>query len=210
MKKYRTLSALVCLGLSLGACGTSSRGLESVHQPVVSRSDYAFDVNTAADGLANGDAARLVGWFDALNLGYGDKVAVDMGSNYADGAAKATIASLAARYGLLLQDNAPMLAGDIAPGTARVVVSRLKASVPSCPDWSRNKGPDFSNQVSSNYGCATNTNLASMIADPEDLIRGKTGDVTADAASSAKAVKMYRTTAPTGSNGLKSETTGGK
>jgi pilus assembly protein CpaD len=206
----RNLATLVSLGITLGACGTSNRGLESVHQPVVTRSDFAFDVNTASDGLASGDAARLTGWFDALNLGYGDKVAVDLGNNYSDGAAKAAIASLAARYGLLLQDTAPMLSGEVAPGTARVVVSRSKAAVPGCPDWSTNRGPNYMNNTTSNYGCAVNTNLAAMVADPEDLIRGKTGDGTSDAAASAKALKMYRTTAPTGAAGLKSETTGGK
>ncbi len=207
---FRNLTTLISLGISLAACGTSNRGLESVHQPVVSRADYAFDVNTASDGLASGDAARLSGWFDALKLGYGDKVSVDMGGNYADGAAKASIASVAARYGLLLDDTPPLVGGDVPPGSARVIVSRLKASVPSCPDWSGNKGPNFSNDAPSNYGCAANTNLASMIADPEDLIRGKTGVGTTDAASSGKAVKLYRSNALTGAGSLKSESTGGK
>jgi pilus assembly protein CpaD len=207
---FRTITTLVSLGIAVSACGTSSRGLESVHQPVVSRADYAFDVNTSGEGLAGIEAARLAGWFDALNLGYGDKIAVDFGGAYNDAGAKAAIASVAARYGLLLQDNAPMVAGALQPGTARVVVSRLKASVPSCPDWSSNKGPNFNNDSWSGFGCATNTNLAAMVADPEDFIRGKAGDVTIDTASSGKAVKAYRTAAPTGSGSLKAESTGGK
>ncbi len=206
----RNLTAVIALGLAVSACGTSNRGLESVHQPVVSRSDFAFEVNTGAGGLASGDAARLSGWFDALGLGYGDKVSVDLGSSYNDGEAKAAVSAIAARYGLLLQDTPPMLGGDIAPGSARVIVSRLKASVPSCPDWSSNKGPNFGNSGSSNYGCATNTNLAAMIADPEDLIRGQRGDGTNDAQASAKAVEVYRSQSPTGKGALKSESTGGR
>jgi pilus assembly protein CpaD len=61
----------------------------------------------------------------------------------------------------------------------------------------------------SNYGCATNTNLAAMIADPEDLVRGKTGDSQVDAALSGKAIKAYREAPTTGTKGLKVETTGG-
>ena len=205
------LTILVALGVSVTACGGGvERGLESVHQPVVSRSDYTFDVNTSGSGLSGAEATRLAGWFDALQLGYGDRVAVDFGGNYDDGAAKASVASVAARYGLLIQESSPLTAGDVAPGAARVVVSRLKASVPSCPDWSGALSGNFNNRSSSNYGCATNSNLASMIADPEDLIRGQSGNGTTDAAASAKAIKLYRETKPTGSGGLKSETTGGQ
>ena len=208
--KTRNLATLIALGITVSACGgTGGRGLESVNQPVVSRADYAFDVNTGASGLAGGDAARLSGWFDALQLGYGDKVSVDLGGNYNDGEARRAIASIAAQYGLLLEDVAPALSGDVAPGGARVIVSRMKASVPSCPNWKGSGEPTFGNKTSSNYGCATNSNLAAMIADPEDLIRGRTGNSTTDAASSAKAVMMYRTQKPTGEGGLKSETTGG-
>jgi pilus assembly protein CpaD len=210
MMNIKTLTVLIGAGLMTTACGTGTRGLESVHQPVVSRADYAFDVFTSGEGIASGDEARLVGWFDALNLGYGDKVAIDFGQDYANGAARGAINGIVARYGLLVQDMAPTLAGSIAPGTARVIVSRMKASVPTCPDWSGNKLPNFENKASSNYGCATNTNLATMIADPEDLIRGKTGNGTTDATLSGRAVRVYRTTAPTGAGGLKSESTGGR
>jgi pilus assembly protein CpaD len=61
----------------------------------------------------------------------------------------------------------------------------------------------------SNYGCATNSNLAAMIADPEDLVRGKTGGPQVDAALSGKAIKAYREAQPTGVKGLKVEETGG-
>ncbi len=208
--KTQTLTTLIALGISLSACGgTGGRGLESVHQPVVARADYAFDVSTAASGLAAGDAARLSGWFDALQLGYGDKVSVDLGSNYNDGEARGAIASIAARYGLLLEDIPPALSGDVAPGGARVIVSRLKASVPSCPNWKGTSDPNFGNKTSPNYGCATNTNLAAMIANPEDLVRGVAGNGSGDAASAAKGVNLYRTQKPTGEGGLKAATPGG-
>lgn len=208
--KTRTISTLVALGLSLGACGSGSRGLETVHQPVVTRADYSFNVNSGYGGLAEGDAERLAGWFDAMRLGFGDKVSVETNNGYDDGATKAAVASIAARYGLLLQDTPPSLSGSVPNGGARVIVSRLKAEVPSCPDWSGAASPNFTNKSSSNYGCAVNSNLAAMVADPEDLIRGKSGNASVDAASSNKAVKLYREAKPTGAGGLKSETTGGK
>jgi pilus assembly protein CpaD len=210
MMNTRTLTTLIALGISVSACGgTGSRGLESVHQPVVARADYSFDVTTASAGLAAGDAARLAGWFDALQLGYGDKVSVDLGGNYNDSEARGAIASIAARYGLLLEDIPPSLSGDVAPGGARVIVSRLKATVPSCPTWKGSGEPNFGNKTSSNYGCATNSNLAAMIANPEDLVRGAAGSGTTDAASAAKGVNLYRSRKPSGDGELKTESTGG-
>jgi pilus assembly protein CpaD len=209
--KKRNIASLFALAMTLSACGgVGSRGLESVHQPVVSRNDYALDVTTSAGGLPSSDAARVAEWFDALQLGYGDKVSIDLGGNYNDGAARAAIATIAARYGLLLQDVPPALMGDVPPGGARVVVSRLKASVPSCPNWKGQSDPNFGNKTSANYGCATNSNLAAMIADPQDLVRGASANGTTDAYSSAKGVNIYRTQKPTGADGLKAESAGGQ
>ena len=63
---------------------------------------------------------------------------------------------------------------------------------------------------SNDYGCAVNGNLAAMVADPEDLVRGRTGDPAVDAQTAAKAVGSYRRQAPTGVGGLKAESAGGK
>jgi len=51
-----------------------------------------------------------------------------------------------------------------------------------------------------------------MIADPLDLVRGQTGDGTADPITAGRAVGTYRKAAPTGGGGttVKSESTGGK
>ena len=66
--------AALALALPPGAlagapAATVNRSMESVHQPVVSRTDYVIDVQAAPNGLAPGEADRLTGWFDGLNLG---------------------------------------------------------------------------------------------------------------------------------------------
>jgi pilus assembly protein CpaD len=209
MANRKNLS-LIALSLLVSACGgTENRGLESVHQPVVSRVDYAFDVSSDTQGLASGEAARLTGWFQALNLGYGDRVAVDVPGGYDPSGTRAAVAAVAARYGLLVDDNAPVTAGEVPPGAVRVVVSRLKASVPSCPDWSRKSEINFNQHGNSNYGCATNSNLAAMVANPEDLIRGQQANAITDASSGNKAIKSYRDAEPSGKGGLRIESVGG-
>ena len=204
------LAALPLLLLPLAACsgGTQNRGLESVHQPVVERQNYAFDVATDGDGLAPGEQVRLDGWMQSLRVGYGDKVAVD-GNGGNPTLIREAVATQVARYGLLLSDEVPLTGGAIAPGTARIIVSRMRAHVPHCPDWSRDVTNDFDNNTSSNQGCAINTNLASMVASPADLVRGEPGSGTTDPVTSNRAITLYRNAAPTGGGGTTLPSAGG-
>jgi pilus assembly protein CpaD len=203
-----TIIALIAASTALSACGTSNRGVSSVHQPVVARTDYVFDLpSPSSDQLSPDDAVRLSGWFDSVKLRYGDRVSVEAPGDY--GYARQAVASVVARYGLLLDDQAPLTQGAIAPGSIRVIISRMTASVPSCPDWSRPASPNFGGDAISNYGCATNTNLAAMVADPQDLIRGREGEGSADAATATKAIKTYRTKPSTGQQGLQAPSTRG-
>ena len=81
---FRTMSAL-SLGLALSACGNvaTNQMLESVHQPVVQRNSYVFDVATLpGGGLSIAEQRRLAGWFEAMALRYGDKIAIDDPTNH--------------------------------------------------------------------------------------------------------------------------------
>jgi len=198
------IAASLAVVLTTPAAARSNRGVESVHQPIVQRSDFTLDV---PDGeLTAADRARVLQWFDALGLDYGDRVSVDMGA--IPGRANATIAPLVARYGLLISDGAPVTAGLLAPGHVRIVVSRSVASVPGCPDFSAASQPNFTGSASSNFGCGINSTLAAMVANPEDLVRGQRGrGDTADTAT--KAIKVWRDAVPTSQNGLKIESTKG-
>ncbi|WP_375381171.1 CpaD family pilus assembly protein [uncultured Sphingomonas sp.] len=208
----RSLLLTVLPALALAGCtGTINRSLDSVHQPVVSRADYSFDVGIDGAGLAPGEAARLSGWMGSLRLGYGDRVSVD--DPVGDPRAHQAVAVEVARYGLLLADTAPVTGAPVAAGTVRVVVSRATARVPNCPDYSRMGGSEFNGNSSSNFGCASNANLAAMVADPTDLVRGEAGSGTTDPATSSRAIDAYRRAAPTGGGGATMKTdsaTGGK
>jgi len=177
-----------------------SRGVSAVNVPVLTRSEYIFDAAAPDGSLSPGEAARLDGWFRSLNLGYGDSIYVD--GPYAD-AARGDVAQAAGQYGLMLSDGAPVTAGAVQPGMVRVVVTRTRAEVPNCPNWSEPSQPNFANRSMSNTGCAVNSNLAAMVANPEDLIYGREGSSSVDAITSAKAVQSYRNAVPTGQQGLK-------
>ena len=90
-----------------------------------------------------------------------------------------------------------------------MVVSRRRASVPGCPNWSVASQPNFENRTMSNYGCGVESNIAAMVANPEDLVHGREATGTGDVNTAARAVIMYRSTAPTGIKGLEASSTKG-
>lgn len=203
MRAYHAAIAAAAV-LTLSGCANmaSNRLLESVHQPVVSRNNYTLDLNAQGGSLPSQEQRRLAEWFQAMDLGYGDRVAIDdpAGRNVV---VKAAVEAAASRHGLLVGDVAPVTTGQIAAGTVRVVVTRTLASVPGCPDWQTKLEMNYRNATSSNYGCAVNSNVAVMVANKEDLVRGETGGPTTATQRSDTVIKQYREAPPTGANGLK-------
>lgn len=203
----RSKFLLIALGSALAGCQTAGQpdkpamGLQAVNVPVVTSTDYVFDAAAPGGALAPGEGERLTGWFQGLGLGYGDHVYVDGG--YAP-AARAQVASIAGHYGMLVSAGAPVTAGTVQQGSVRVVVARRRAVVPGCPNWSQASQPDWDNKSMSNYGCAVNSNLAAMVADPEDLVHGREGAPVTDARTASRAVEEYRTKVLTGLGGLQS------
>lgn len=217
MARFFNSAALITLGLATAGCMSdfkntppemiSNRSLYSENQPVVERTNYVIDLNTAAGGLPASELGRLADWFDSLQLRYGDSISID--DPYGSGAVRDDVASVAGRYGLLISEGTPVTAGTVQPGSVRVVMSRATASVPGCPNWRQRELSGAPISTESNYGCATNSNLAAMIANPNDLVLGQEGSGVGDAATASKAIKVYRDTEPTGAKGLEETTTKG-
>jgi pilus assembly protein CpaD len=217
MRNHSTRKALasaltLSLALALGGCGgmASNASLESVHQPVIERTNYVLDLNAGPGGLSIPEQRRLSGWFEAMDLRYGDKITID--DPMKSGSNRAAVEAVAGRFGMLLGEQAPVTPGFVNAGTVRVIVSRSKASVPGCPDWSSKSDFNPRNATTAGYGCAVNSNMAAMIADPEHLLHGASGTGTTTVMSASKAIESYREAKPTGEGGLKQESTqkGGK
>ncbi|MGB3377874.1 CpaD family pilus assembly protein [Allopontixanthobacter sediminis] len=207
---HRKLTGVLALslGLALSACGgmPSNRGLDSMRQPVVERTNFTLDVQAGAGGLSISEQQRLAAWFETLDLRYGDRISID--DPMMSQATREVVSKLAGRHGVLVEEGAPVTAGYVEPGAARVVVTRSTASVPGCPDWSETSDANFNNATRANYGCATNSNLAAMVANPEDLITGQKGTGETVVTTSTKAIASYRKQVPTGEGGLAQTTSG--
>jgi pilus assembly protein CpaD len=173
------------------------RGLDSVNQPIVQRSDFAIDLASPNGDLSALERGRLRGWFATLGLGYGDRIFVE--DPYGRTAAATDVARVTSEFGLLVSEGAPVTPGPLQPGTVRVIVSRSTATVPGCPALDNGISASL---TSPNYGCAVNTNFAAMVADPQDLVLGQAGSVTGDTTVATKAIKVYRETPPSGTKGL--------
>jgi pilus assembly protein CpaD len=202
----RSKIAFVVLASALSGCATpganpAARGLESVNQPVLTRASFTYDASAPGGYLAPEELVRLDGWFRSLELGYGDSVYLD--GAYAD-TAREQVAVVAGTYGMLVSPAAPVTAGMVPGGFVRVIVARNRAEVPNCPNWSVPAQPNTDNATMSNFGCAVNSNLAAMVANPQDLFYGQDGSGLGDAATASKAVQYYRTAPPTGQKGLQS------
>ena len=193
MNRPLTAALALSLGLALASCGgmPENRTVYSVHQPVVERSTVALDVTTNADGLPVTEQRRVAEWFEAMDLRYGDRVSVE--DPFGRDETRAAVADIAGRYGMLLSDGTPVTSGEIQPGQARVVITRSRASVPGCPDWSAKSDATLSNGISPGYGCANNGNIAAMIANPEDLIKGQKGSPDTYISTSNASIKAYQT-----------------
>lgn len=218
------LSALL-LAAPLGACAGDDRGIETSHQPVVRRTETSLDLLAGPDGLAGGEAQRLRGWMEQVRPAHGDTIAIDDPNGSASGGdgVRVAVAAVIAPYGLRVADAAPAPAAPapapaapiapVPPGMVRIVVQRTVADVPSCATpRSRGELVNFDAHTSSDYGCAINGNLAAMVADPADLVRGKADTGARDLWTPDKALTAYRKVVQTGGGGatVKNESSGGK
>lgn len=215
MSRIKLLASIALLAGAASACAPATNDLSainnpsmySVHQPVVERTDFVFDVRSDATGLPAGEADRLRGWFDSIQLRYGDSVTVETAGH--GGAARADIARVVGDYGLLLSEEpAPVTAGAVPTGTVRIVASRSIATVENCPSWpTEDNGLAPPQNTSANYGCATAGNLAAMVANPQDLVQGRDHSARGGATVAGRAIRTYREMQPTGRQALQSTTT---
>ncbi|MET0365340.1 MAG: CpaD family pilus assembly lipoprotein [Sphingobium sp.] len=177
----------------------TNRGLESARQPVVQRTDFVFDATPDGyNGLSANERRRILDWFDAIDLGYGDRVSLADTGGYAGSGVSNAVSDLVGHYGLLLADRAPATVGEAPSGSVRIVVSRASASVPGCPGWSNHAELDLQGGLSYEYGCGVNGSLAAMIANPDDLVQGRESRSALRGVTATRAIKAYRDAAPTG------------
>ena len=197
------ISAIALVGLAGCKQNTGNPSLNIQYAPRISTEEILYDMRFNA----NNDMTALQvktheAFLRGLGLRYGDRIFID--DPEPDGARerRALVAALLAKYGLIPENENVVTNGFIAPNAIRIVVRRARAAVNNCPSWSDsvsiNKGVNMMN----NTGCATASNMAAMVADPNDLVDGRSYKGS-EAQSIVKAVKAYHDTPASQSADLK-------
>lgn len=186
--------------LSLAACAREEAAWTAVEAPNRLQVDWRSETFVAsfpagAAELRADERAKLAHFLDA-SLRTGDERITLSPPPDADSALagrriehlRQIVASLAPRRPV---NVAPIADSRLSAGSALVVVGRYIVSTPTCPNWRKPSGADFANQRSSNLGCANETNLGLMVADPGDLVVGRELD-RAEGEAMVHGVRRYR------------------
>jgi pilus assembly protein CpaD len=188
----------------------------SPKQLQVEQAQYRHTVRFATDSavIEAGERDRLLAFLASADLGPGDAVRLEGHAderasevyNLALASRRAqSVEAFLRQQGLGRTRVVSTAYGEAAPADPRsseeawranrrveLVLERHVVVLPGCPDWSRESGTDFANLPHSNLGCATETNLGLMVAEPRDLVRGRTLGP-ADGTREAEAIVRYRT-----------------
>jgi len=153
---------------------------------------FDHDIHFAphAKTLTSTQAARLADFMTRNSIREGDAVTVEDAGNAStltEARQSAVLAELRAFHIQAASAADPQLSAN----TIRVHADRTVVTAPGCPDWSKPEADEPNNLPSSNYGCATEANLAAMIANPADLVKPKQGGK-ADGTVAARGVELYR------------------
>lgn len=193
-RSRRTLAAALGLtALALAACTPTESYWSEVEAPKQNRVEpvrLLHDVRvTGAAPISAGELQQLDAFISRHDLGYGDRVYILTDPKGGPTQQRAAdVLNYMAAHGIKAVGIA---SPEAQPGLVRVVVNRYVVVPPNCPNWSKPATSDYNNQPMSNLGCATTANLGSMIADPSELIRGRTPGP-ADATGSSLAIQRYR------------------
>jgi pilus assembly protein CpaD len=172
MRSNRSFIA-VALTVFVGACApvTTYTDAEATNSLKLDSATTQVSLHFAPGSatLAPGDAARLRQLAATGRIEASDRVTVAVAGPPALANARAgAVAATLVNYGVV-----PIASyGDAPPNAAVVAITRTLVTLPACPNWSKPSYSDFGNQPSSNFGCATETNLGMMVAHPTDLASG--------------------------------------
>jgi pilus assembly protein CpaD len=182
----------------------------------VDRATYRHAIHFATDSaeLTASERSRLVAFLDSVEPtdrdsihleGHADERASELYNLALAERRNESVATFLAELGLSDVTTTTTAYGEVVPADAgsgpeawrrnrrvELVMERYVVTLPACPDWSRRSGLDFDNLPLSNLGCANETNLGLMVADPKDLVRGRPL-APADGVQQAEGIVRYRT-----------------
>jgi pilus assembly protein CpaD len=123
--------------------------------------------------LADGEAQSLAAFLDQAEVTPDDHVYFEVAHD--DGLSASRISELSHEMSQrgIGATTLPASPSEVAADHMIVLVERYVVTPPNCPNWTKPAYGDHSNTMPSNFGCADATNLGLMVADPRDLVIGR-------------------------------------
>lgn len=174
-----TATLIAAASIALAGCAGAVNGAQQAFT-VAEEHPISVDVQTitmtvAADGVSGGlsgvDAARVRAFAEAyMRDGQGD-IAVTTPSGGSDGR-DAELRQALYDAGVPWASMAAAAYRNGAAASRDIILSYTKyvATPSACGVWADERERDYRNIRSANFGCATQNNLAAMIANPRDLV----------------------------------------
>lgn len=192
-KRTVAFFALLLAGASLGGCMKTGPRYEAPfmlanpnerHPILVSNAEATLDLDIypGATGLTHYQEGQLVSFLHGYGRDEGNRLLIRAPSGGSNERATMNafndVKRVLRAHGFTsdMVQLEPYYASYKSNAPLRLSYMRYVAKAPDCPDWSENVVRDPQNMPYPNLGCATQTNLAAMVAEPRDLIepRGET------------------------------------
>lgn len=138
--------------------------------------EHAISFTRPASLLTNQESRSLDRFLNEIDLRPSDRLFVDVGPQSGEVVADNRIGAInqQLRHHIPGAQVMPITGEKGSPREVRLIVGRYVALPPNCPDFSRPTTSNPGNYADSNLGCSTQRNLGLMLADPGDLLRGRT------------------------------------
>ncbi|HXV26020.1 MAG TPA: CpaD family pilus assembly lipoprotein [Alphaproteobacteria bacterium] len=159
---------------------------------------HAVNFEPGSTSLSAAEASAVAGFLSAESVEPGESVKLEApsaGAADTDRIARrlATVRNALEQQGISVTMAPPAAPGTLGPDQIRVVASGPMVVDPPCPGYNEPVSSyDRFGRPTMNMGCSNEINLGLMVADPNDLVRGRPL-APADAERSSLAIQKYRT-----------------
>ncbi len=155
--------------------------------------EHSINFNSRANLLTNQASRSLDRFLNEIDLRPSDRLFVDVGPKSGELVADGRIGAINNQLRHYIPGaKAQLITGE--KGTDRqisLIVGRYVVLPPNCPDLSSPSTTNPGNNPDSNLGCTTQRNLGLMLANPGDLLRGRTLGP-ADGQALSGSIRRYR------------------
>ena len=138
--------------------------------------EHSISFNNQSNLLSNQASRSLDRFLSEIDLRPSDRLFVDVGPQPGEVVSDPRIGVINEKLDHFIPGaNALAITGEKGSNNRiNLIVGRYVVLPPNCPDLSRPTASNSGNYTDSNFGCSTQRNLGLMLADPGDLLRGRT------------------------------------